>query len=183
MIASQAETKRLSDLLTKVYNQFIDQFHTGTLKFPYDYERIEPQDFEKVMKWCMGMSQGLALRKEFWLQSDDFVDMDEDEEKVAVCISIVEACFDIDNVPRIIACALLNDPKVRDEGFDRGEMALKMFGLLPGAVEGLTLIGARNITEGSKTATPNKVGRNEPCPCGCGKKSKKCCGGSSMVIH
>jgi len=24
---------------------------------------------------------------------------------------------------------------------------------------------------------PSKVGRNEPCPCGSGKKFKKCCGG------
>ncbi|MCX7843447.1 MAG: SEC-C metal-binding domain-containing protein, partial [Clostridia bacterium] len=29
----------------------------------------------------------------------------------------------------------------------------------------------------SKTAVSNKVGRNEPCPCGSGKKYKKCCGG------
>jgi uncharacterized protein YecA (UPF0149 family) len=24
--------------------------------------------------------------------------------------------------------------------------------------------------------TPTKVGRNDPCPCGAGKKVKKCCG-------
>jgi hypothetical protein len=28
----------------------------------------------------------------------------------------------------------------------------------------------------SKTATSSKVGRNDPCPCGSGKKYKKCCG-------
>lgn len=28
----------------------------------------------------------------------------------------------------------------------------------------------------SKTAVSSKVGRNEPCPCGSGKKYKKCCG-------
>jgi len=28
----------------------------------------------------------------------------------------------------------------------------------------------------SKQAVSNKVGRNEPCPCGSGKKYKKCCG-------
>ena len=28
----------------------------------------------------------------------------------------------------------------------------------------------------SKTAVSNKVGRNQPCPCGSGKKYKKCCG-------
>jgi len=34
----------------------------------------------------------------------------------------------------------------------------------------------RQITRRSdKTVTSTKVGRNEPCPCGSGKKSKKCC--------
>lgn len=28
----------------------------------------------------------------------------------------------------------------------------------------------------SKMAVSNKVGRNDPCPCGSGKKYKKCCG-------
>jgi preprotein translocase subunit SecA len=32
------------------------------------------------------------------------------------------------------------------------------------------------------TVAKQKVGRNEPCPCGSGKKFKKCCGrGSSSV--
>jgi len=26
------------------------------------------------------------------------------------------------------------------------------------------------------TAAPKKIGRNDPCPCGSGKKYKKCCG-------
>ncbi|WP_304055492.1 SEC-C metal-binding domain-containing protein [Nitrosomonas communis] len=28
----------------------------------------------------------------------------------------------------------------------------------------------------SSLTTPAKVGRNDPCPCGSGKKYKKCCG-------
>ena len=28
-----------------------------------------------------------------------------------------------------------------------------------------------------------KVGRNEPCPCGSGKKYKQCCGGSGGPLH
>lgn len=33
-----------------------------------------------------------------------------------------------------------------------------------------------------RRATP-KVGRNEPCPCGSGKKFKRCCGSSSAPVH
>ena len=32
-------------------------------------------------------------------------------------------------------------------------------------------------TKPEATATAPEVGRNEPCPCGSGKKYKKCCGG------
>lgn len=31
--------------------------------------------------------------------------------------------------------------------------------------------------DGDTSATPLKPGRNDPCPCGSGKKFKKCCGG------
>jgi uncharacterized protein YecA (UPF0149 family) len=35
-------------------------------------------------------------------------------------------------------------------------------------------------SSGSKTVLRGaKVGRNEPCPCGSGKKYKKCCGAAS----
>ena len=32
--------------------------------------------------------------------------------------------------------------------------------------------------EASEPARANKIGRNDPCPCGSGKKYKKCCGGT-----
>nr|WP_274604158.1 SEC-C metal-binding domain-containing protein [Sphingomonas sp. CFBP 13714] len=28
----------------------------------------------------------------------------------------------------------------------------------------------------ASATTPSKVGRNDPCPCGSGKKHKRCCG-------
>ena len=40
-----------------------------------------------------------------------------------------------------------------------------------------TVEAARTVSAaGTKTVTRQKVGRNEPCPCGSGKKFKKCCG-------
>jgi SWIM/SEC-C metal-binding protein len=32
-----------------------------------------------------------------------------------------------------------------------------------------------------ESATSNKIGRNEPCPCGSGKKFKKCCGAAGTM--
>jgi uncharacterized protein YecA (UPF0149 family) len=51
--------------------------------------------------------------------------------------------------------------------------------------EGLPLDQLPNLAESLKSARPasgdsfdkqSRVGRNEPCPCGSGKKYKKCCG-------
>jgi uncharacterized protein YecA (UPF0149 family) len=33
-------------------------------------------------------------------------------------------------------------------------------------------------SDDKKQVVSSKIGRNEPCPCGSGKKYKKCCGGS-----
>jgi SWIM/SEC-C metal-binding protein len=34
----------------------------------------------------------------------------------------------------------------------------------------------------TKTAVSHKVGRNDPCPCGSGKKYKKCCGAQGSLL-
>ena len=48
--------------------------------------------------------------------------------------------------------------------------------------EGFMKLGQKKVSK-AQTNTPvrneNKVGRNDPCPCGSGKKYKKCCGASS----
>ena len=41
------------------------------------------------------------------------------------------------------------------------------------------------IPRGTSAPTPvttQKIGRNEPCPCGSGKKFKKCCGGRRSTV-
>jgi preprotein translocase subunit SecA len=41
--------------------------------------------------------------------------------------------------------------------------------------------GGGDLAEAPKTAKKEvKVGRNDPCPCGSGKKYKKCCGANEV---
>jgi preprotein translocase subunit SecA len=53
---------------------------------------------------------------------------------------------------------------------------------------GLPLSELSNVAamlRGSSAPTPvtrQKTGRNEPCPCGSGKKFKKCCGGRRSTV-
>jgi uncharacterized protein YecA (UPF0149 family) len=41
------------------------------------------------------------------------------------------------------------------------------------ATKDMARAGTRH--RGGALFRPSKIGRNEPCPCGSGKKSKKCC--------
>ena len=50
---------------------------------------------------------------------------------------------------------------------------------LPGLPSGFPL--AANMTSAPVSAP--KVGRNDPCPCGSGKKFKKCCGAGNLPLH
>jgi tetratricopeptide (TPR) repeat protein len=46
------------------------------------------------------------------------------------------------------------------------------------------LSNVASLLRGSPAPAPvtrQKIGRNEPCPCGSGKKYKKCCGGSAII--
>ncbi len=61
-----------------------------------------------------------------------------------------------------------------------GEMAAANLARLPDAMNEYALIGRaiRKVQQGALPSAPAnsaKVGRNDPCPCGSGKKYKKCC--------
>ncbi|MBF0379575.1 MAG: SEC-C domain-containing protein [Magnetococcales bacterium] len=77
---------------------------------------------------------------------------------------------------------LSNNPKFRENGFDQDELLANIFGTLPHAIETLTAFGTEMAAENKEFLIPpqtvsnkKKIGRNEPCPCGSGKKFKKCC--------
>jgi preprotein translocase subunit SecA len=44
---------------------------------------------------------------------------------------------------------------------------------------GLQMVGGDSSTTTKTVVKGKKVGRNEPCPCGSGKKYKNCCGAAS----
>ncbi len=48
--------------------------------------------------------------------------------------------------------------------------------LIPGWIATLHRWRMRNRTDRPPSVAPTKIGRNDPCPCGSGKKYKKCCG-------
>ncbi|HEY4002386.1 MAG TPA: SEC-C metal-binding domain-containing protein [Candidatus Xenobia bacterium] len=68
----------------------------------------------------------------------------------------------------------LLDPLQEHEDEDVAEAAYEAIGLVRDFVDAgkETMVIPRQVVQ---QAVSNKVGRNEPCPCGSGKKFKKCC--------
>lgn len=87
------------------------------------------------------------------------------------------------DLPMLLEIALARGLKDCDDNLDR---LIGLFGNLRNALP-LWELNGRSITEQIEMATgqklfvddfgrPLKIGRNDSCPCGSGKKYKKCCG-------
>jgi hypothetical protein len=77
------------------------------------------------------------------------------------------------------------DPEMRPEPISpekREDVIVHMAAGLMGAYRYFREGRRRNVaaTFNSEPRSTSKVGRNEPCPCGSGKKYKKCCGGATV---
>ena len=78
---------------------------------------------------------------------------------------------DIDNPP-----VLLDDIPVKDEDIPDGRPEMDKLFAQFGGREKMAQMMMQRLGEMGEQAKKGKVGRNELCPCGSGKKYKKCCG-------
>lgn len=80
---------------------------------------------------------------------------------------------EIDNAP-----ALMDDIPERDEDIPDARPQMEdFFAKLGGRENALRILTERmSETASERPQKKRKIGRNEPCPCGSGKKYKKCCG-------
>jgi len=119
--------------------------------------------------WARGFMRGMHMRHEGWAELLD------DEEHGGSLIPMMMLCHEHDE-----------DPKMRPQPINpekREDIIVHMAAGLVGAYRYFR--GHQKAYAGSASApesgrTTSKVGRNDPCPCGSGKKYKKCCGGATV---
>jgi uncharacterized protein len=170
--------------LMAAYNRIMNDSNRGRLRFPFDYKKMSDPDFELIEGWAYGLFLALSLRPHFWGMNEENEEMDEDD--------LPEDVVDVINSCCIITAIAI--PEERDGIFETlpghqpksdEEIEDILYGMLPVCVETVQEYGQelrRKMFPGTpqpekhKTEPSNKIGRNEPCPCGSGKKYKKCCG-------
>jgi uncharacterized protein len=178
------ETKEQADLLIKnlleIYNAYQRASHTGTLKFPFDMKKLSGEMIDDIQDWSFGLLGALRMRPEIWHIADEeeFEDASEDVRDVVLSFCVLYGIVHPDESKDLF---IKHGKPLNDEA----ESAAIFFSSLPYAVETLQAHGARlekerhrDIAQGRIDLNPSKIkiGRNDPCPCGSGKKYKKCCG-------
>lgn len=194
--ASMKQAEEMMGCLMQVYNTFISAFQAGTLKFPYDFSHLKPKDYGSILDWVFGFAAALALRPEIW-EPEELPHLPKEmAEDVFSSLLLIQGLTDPDT-----AIALFD---ALPEGFfekafpgmdvdmqgNASQLQAVLMISLPLTIDTLQQYGnwMKNRRQ-SRHARPIppipitslKTGRNEPCPCGSGKKFKKCCDNSGAV--
>jgi uncharacterized protein len=123
---------------------------------------VSPRHDEVLWElWMGGFARAMALRPESWLS----IPPDGDDQDAALAMAGIMALSMIANSDEGIAA----DPAQTEELTEAAP------DLIPEWIETLHAWRVRNSTDPPQQAVSTKVGRNEPCPCGLGRKYKKCC--------
>jgi uncharacterized protein len=196
-VDSEEQGNQLLGSLFTVYNRMTVENEDGEMNFPFDFGTIKTKDVQRIREWARGFFQAISMRPYIWgMPNDEELDDDlyedeplvdeefDDEAEMAACYAVVMGVAFPDTIPEMLE---------HDEGnlipLDRDdtEQEAKLFAMLPDAVFGLQkyangvrdnmrALRADNYPEPPKPRKVEKIGRNDPCPCGSSSKYKKCCG-------
>lgn len=131
-----------------------------------------------LSQWSLGFISGHIWLEDAWPGNMP----DHLAEDFAASLMILSFFSSRESAEQILKESNLSDAKL-------GELSQKMAESIPLAMENYAALGhaisvvlEESMEEDESVHHPavsTKIGRNEPCPCGSGKKYKKCCGAAS----
>lgn len=177
----ESEMRELMVALLKFNNQMADAFDEERPVIPAPHEvNVTPQGTSVMELWCDGFLHG------FYFNENDWFDLGSEE-----------AIEQLKSFAEIIATLAMRE--FDDQGLSASEFRENIGQLqaaLPSAVIALYHMARSELyahlderfyremdVDMRQPAVSNKVGRNEPCPCGSGKKYKKCCIDKPLTLH
>lgn len=189
-VADETEANRLLGGLMAAYNRFISASENDQPIFPFDPGKLKTADIDQVRQWAFGFFLGTNLRPEIWGLPDGDEETEEEEgegseeeQEVAACMAVLMGVAFPERIPELFEV----EPGIEMDQCLLKEHEAKFFVALPQAIETFQEIAnerreIRQQIRRNMLSTPapvrrsEKIGRNESCPCGSGKKYKKCCG-------
>lgn len=172
---NEADANRLIGDFFAFQNRLVREQNEGRLRFPFDLSAKGGWSVEALKDWAYGLYQAMTLRPEVWgLEGEPGHDEEApgDVTDLSTSWGIIMALAYPEHIAEIFNRQSF-DPETNKEDMT---FQATLFALLPGAVQTLQEHVAHQKTTSPGGLPPVKVGRNDPCPCGSGKKYKKCCG-------
>jgi len=169
MFETAEQANRISGLLLRHYNSVQESISEGHFApLMYTLQQEDGSEFYDAEGWSMGFMLGVELFKDIWLPV-----IEEPSEWLAPVILLgTEAGWD-----------------ELEAGEDQMDKIRAAYEAIPDMVAALFqhfLPQREAAAQERVTATlrraGDKIGRNDPCPCGSGKKFKKCCG-AGPTLH
>jgi uncharacterized protein len=172
--ASLAEAEAIITELMTLYNDVNAAVREGRAMLPADcefrsHDLANLDDDAPVAQWSRGFLQGHQWLEETW---DPYVPDEIDQDYAALLMTLT---FFASSKLAGAYCAEIGDRTVAD-------VAPMMRDAFPDALAQYAALGLgiqqilRETEAGEDRQPRRRVGRNEPCPCGSGKKHKRCCG-------
>jgi len=170
---SLAARPALQDFLSLIFrhwNVIADTLHSDDVHLPLLLE--DEQGIFHANDWASGFLRGMDFRREDWVSLFD------DEQHCGLLVPIFALAHENDP-----------DPTMRPYSEPIGtEMREKLIVGAAAAVTGIYRhFKAQRLVEMQSPLTDTtvrriapKIGRNDPCPCGSGRKFKQCCGGTTL---
>ena len=133
---------------------------------------VESEQFERLKEWSNGYGQGSNMLMDVWTDVLKHPQIAQWEESWSSCMILLNVWSNADSLLE----------KARSAKSGDGPDVEKMLEAMPAVAREMAVMShdIRGIVQKSVIKTEpvrvEKVGRNDPCPCGSGKKYKKCCG-------
>ena len=163
------ELQEFLDLLMRHWNNIAHTLSSGEIFLPFLQENED--GIVCANDWAWGFMRGVEMRHDAW------VELFNDEEHAGPLIPILVLFHEHDP-----------DPEMRP--YEEPMSAERREELIVGVAAAVTILyryfaphRRREVTDYDQTTqrrTASKIGRNDPCPCGSGKKYKRCCGQASV---
>ena len=161
-VLGEKQPPEITALLTALHDDVARQLNEGE-GFDFIVYGGDGEDHESIAVWCEGYLMGVELAEPPWEHDTDPEDLEEMLFPFYMLSGRWQEFLEADGEPPM-------DPA--EEAQVLAELRLS---LADDVLANRRYWFERSIPETVRRSTP-KVGRNEPCPCGSGKKFKNCCG-------
>jgi uncharacterized protein len=160
------EANDILGLIMRHWNVIAATLHKGDVYLPLLLE--DDNGVCQGSDWARGFMRGVGMRRAAWAE------LFTDEEQWGWMIPVLMLCHEHDEDPELRPGPI--GPEMREEiivGMAAGIVrAYRSFRPLRQRVA--------HVYGAEPHGGPCKIGRNDQCPCGSGKKHKRCCGGATI---